>query len=811
MINRNTSAGTNNQPKLTIQTDSSKIQQSNLKSNDANQKMKQAKANNLIINTPLMGNNSNLLGSQTVKNLRMNNLISPSSQMLTQNPFLNSQYRQSQQIDNSIQAQIMGQGQLGIQKNELFQLKKDSLQRPSTAAAAAAQLAGKSINRKQMVSITNNYQQYLMQISPDINQEKQDQMQLDNQLVEQDGERFKTKRPQTAFSNLKGISSSISSEFLQDIEQKMHFVQIYKDSLNSALQGIQTDDKAKIIEVEEPIKQEMKLEYGVYKLDMPQQVIELEKYGFKYFKIYIKNKNQPLFIQLSQIDSFKRNSLKIFLSTENQNPNIFNSNLIFENRYVIRFSEPSKTNYFNSQYLFVSFNTDTDLKLLLRIKFGTADFQMTKSPNIVRAQPDLQYSNSFAKKVKNEQKPPLQLMDDRTLQEEINEIMNRRKMKFLNCSQGLEYLKHNKKVLRINKDVKLQQELEKRFNNNMKILNVLENKRYQDSEKKETLVRKIDDQEKRRLLSQINRIGNQLDEVLKKFQTIWLQVFSLVSLAAKLKQIIHIETVKRAQISYVKMRKRRVIHALISFLKKSGENKFQRTLYQWKICSQLFTKAVQVKTKKKAQSIVVKFFLNFKELSILSSKLIELNLRVIKFQNKFSSFRRRKIKYKEEIKRYWSNQNDYLTQQVLYDMINSNKQTNNLNIENFLKSEMKKAQKSGGIKLDFKLQDEIVNMFIKERINSWRREFNQFKRANFQLFNLKKLIQQEKDNKENGKTGQQQIQKQQQNQLSPSESLADLFADPPKLFVKPNETQLKNMVKQYMAAKKQSAESQQQK
>ncbi|KAL4445150.1 hypothetical protein ABPG74_021963 [Tetrahymena malaccensis] len=808
MINRNISGGANNQAKLTIQTDSSKIQQNNLKNSDANLKMKQAKANNLVISTPLMANNSNLLGSQTVKNLRMSNLISPSSQMLTQTPFSNPVYRQSQQIDNNVLTQIMGQGQLGIQKNEIFQLKKDSLQRPSTAAAAAAQLAGKNINRK----VANNYQQYMMQISPDNNiQEWQDQMQIENQLMEQDGERVKIKRPQTAFSNLKGVSSSISSEFLQDIEQKMHFVQISKDRLNSALQGIQTDDKTKIVEVEEPIKQELKQEYGVYKLDMPQQVIELEKYGFKYFKIYMKNKSQPLFIQLSQIDSFKRNSLKIFLSTENQNPNIFNSNLIFENRYVIRFSEPSKTNYFNSQYLFVSFNTDTDLRLLLRIKFGTADFQMTKSPNLGRAQSEFYNVNSLAKKIKNEQKPPLQLMDDRTLQDEINEIMNRRKMKFLNCSQGLEYLKHNKKVLRISKDVKQQQELEKRFNNNMKILNVLENKRYYDTEKKETLVRKIDDQEKRRLLSQINRIGNQLDEVLRRFQTIWLQAFSLVSLATKLKQIIHIETIKRAQISYVKMRKRRVIYALISFLKKSGENKFQRTLYQWKICSQLFTKAVQVKTKKKAQSIVVKFFLNFKELSILSSKLIELNLRAIKFQNKFASYKRRKIKYKEEIKRYWSNQNDYLTQQVLYDMINSNKQTNNLNIENFLKGEMKKAQKAGGIKLDFKLQDEIVTNFLKERINAWRREFTQFKRANFQLFNLKKLIQQEKDNKENAKTVQQQIQKQQQNQLSPSESLADLFADPPKLFVKPNETQLKNMVKQYMAAKKQSAENQQQK
>ncbi|KAL4497078.1 hypothetical protein ABPG72_002234 [Tetrahymena utriculariae] len=811
MINRKVSGGVNNQARLTIQTDFSKIQQNNLKSNDTNQKMKQAKVNNSVINTPQLGNNSNLIGSQTVKNLRMSNLISPSSQVLTQTPFSIPVYRQSQQVDNNMVAQMIAQGQLGMQKNEIFQIKKDSLQRPSTAAAAAAQLAGKNINRKQMVSIANNYQQYMMQISPDNNQENQYQMRIENQLAEQGGERIKIKRPQTAFSYLKGISSSISSEFQQDIEQKMHFVQISKDRLNSALQGIQTDDKTKIIEVEEPKKQEMKLEYGVYKLEMPQQVIELEKYGFKYFKIYIKNKNQPLFIQLSQIDSFKRNSLKIFLSTENQNPNIFNSNLIFENRYVIRFSEPSKTNYFNTQYLFVSFNTDTDLKLLLRIKFGTADFQMSKQPNIARALSDFQNISSFAKKTKNEQKPQLQLMDDRTLQEEINEIMNRRKMKFLNCSQGLEYLKHNKKVLRISKDVKQQQDLQKRLNNNIKIHNVLENKRYYDSEKKETLVRKIDDQEKRRLLSQINRIGNQLDEVLKRFQTIWLQVFSLVSLVSKLKQIIHTETVKRAQISYVKMRKRRVIYALISFLKKSGENKFQRTLYQWKICSQLFTKAVQVKTKKKAQSIVVKFFLNFKELSILSGKLIELNLRVIKFQNKFTSYKRKKLKYKEEIKRYWSNQNDYLTQQVLHDMINSNKKTNNLNIENFLKNEMKKAQKSGGLKLDFKLQDEIVTSFLKERIHAWRREFTQFKRSNFQLFNLKKLIQQEKDNKENSKAVQEQIQKQQQNQLSPSESLADLFAEPPKLFVKPNETQLKNMVKQYMAAKKQSMENLQQK
>lgn len=37
--------------------------------------------------------------------------------------------------------------------------------------------------------------------------------------------------------------------------------------------------------------------YFELELDMQKQVIELEKNGFKYFKILIKNKIQPLFIR----------------------------------------------------------------------------------------------------------------------------------------------------------------------------------------------------------------------------------------------------------------------------------------------------------------------------------------------------------------------------------------------------------------------------------------------------------------------------------------------------------------------------------
>lgn len=65
-------------------------------------------------------------------------------------------------------------------------------------------------------------------------------------------------------------------------------------------------------------------------------------------------------------------------------------------------------------------------------------------------------------------------------------------MKFLSCSQGLEYLKHNKKVNKFRKEVKDKMDIEKQFNNNMKILNVLENKKYLDDEKKDMIVRKID-------------------------------------------------------------------------------------------------------------------------------------------------------------------------------------------------------------------------------------------------------------------------------------------------------------------------------
>lgn len=82
-----------------------------------------------------------------------------------------------------------------------------------------------------------------------------------------------------------------------------------------------------------------------------------------------------------------------------------------------------------------------------------------------------------------------------------DEIMKRRKMKFLSCSQGLEYLKFNKKVHKFKKEVYDKIQYEKSFNNNVKIFNVLENKKYLDEEKKDLILRKSDMKEKKRLIS----------------------------------------------------------------------------------------------------------------------------------------------------------------------------------------------------------------------------------------------------------------------------------------------------------------------
>ncbi|CAD8142687.1 unnamed protein product [Paramecium octaurelia] len=405
-------------------------------------------------------------------------------------------------------------------------------------------------------------------------------------------------------------------ELYDEFENNYKIVQKIKTDLNISL-DIKSEEKPHYSQVisQNSIRNPSQAETRIANLqfcDIDQELnqrLHINRFKFYYFRASISKQQSPLLLTIQFENQINSAQYKLYLSTQHEFPTKFNAEHNLTSNFCKIYTS-SPESIFQENYLYITFYTEIDVIVRIKIQFGWV--QQSKSPK--------------------------------------KQIIKKEYPKFPG-------LISNTKIDLIKRNLDTSQfQLVKKTDLLAGLLSERESKRKQVLQKKQ----EIDSEQKIKLKTQYSaqmlRNDYRLFEKIYKLklnkkiqgELFWAQLVNLIRFIAQLKAKLIQFKCKMSIKANGRIKALRCGLNLLINIRKFGPTPERRSFCKSLLAIQMFTAQIQCLRKRKAQAIATSFIKECISIIHLGHRLLKTRHYVIVLQNKFRFFQRQKKKYYEE-------------------------------------------------------------------------------------------------------------------------------------------------------------------
>ncbi|CAD8044046.1 unnamed protein product [Paramecium primaurelia] len=430
-------------------------------------------------------------------------------------------------------------------------------------------------------------------------------------------------------------------ELYDEFENNYKIVQKIKTDLNISI-DLKSDDQTQqnYITSQNSIKNPSQAETKIANLqfcDIDQELnqrLHINRFKFYYFRASISKQQSPLLLTIQFENQINSAQYKLYLSTQHEFPTKFNAEHNLTSNFCKIYTSGHE-NIFQENYLYITFYTEIDVIVKIKIIFGR-----------------VQQNKSLKKEIIKKEYP---------------------KFPGLITNIKIDLIKRNLDTSQF--------QLTKRTDLLAGLLSEREQKRKQVLQKKQEIVCEQKIKLKTQYSAQMLRNDYRLFEKIYKLklnkkiqgELFWAQLVNLIKFIAQLK-IKLIEFKGRISIkANGRMKALKCGLNLLIYIRKFGPTPERRSFCKSLLAIQMFTAQIRFLRKRKAETIATSFIKECISIIHLGHRLLKTRHYVIILQNKFRFFQRQKKKYYEE---FWQliNRN---YKEIMKSLTQNNQKTRN--------------------------------------------------------------------------------------------------------------------------------------